>query len=573
MNAAFTPPGCTAGHFWRHCRPHFVFGGVFSLFINLLQLALPLYTLQVFDRVLGSRSRETLVALSIAVVGVLVVHWVLDLLRARLLLAAGVAIDSLAGPPVVARALAGPAARGNADAAELKDVATLRSFLTSAGIVGLFDAPWAPVYLGVLFLLHPQFGIIAMAGTAALLALAGLNERLMREPVHATERASRSAARELDAAARQAEVIQVLGMAAAVQQRWQQRNHGVVDAHVRAARRGSLLAGLTRFTRLLVQVAMVAAGALLVIEQQATAGAMTAAMLIMARALAPAENAIVSWRGLIEARAAWRRLASLWAQLSAAPAVTLLPDPRGSVRVEQLHCLPPGAGRSLLSGVSFALDAGVSLGIIGPSGSGKSTLARLLVGWLQPAAGKVRIDGADLAHWPRAHLAPHLGYLPQDVQLLDGTVAENIARLSGAASQAVIEAARRAHVHEMIVRLPHGYDTDAGTLSGGQRRRVGLARALFGQPKLVVLDEPNSGLDSAGEQALLETMRELRCAGVTLIVVSHRPSLLMQVDKLLVLEAGRVVRFGARAEVMRRVTPRAEPAAHPVPHLVAGGVA
>jgi PrtD family type I secretion system ABC transporter len=573
MNAALATPGCTTGHFWRHCRPHFVFGGVFSLFINLLQLALPLYTLQVFDRVLSSRSRETLLALSVVVVGALLTHLVLDLLRSRLLLAAGVAMDSLAGPPVVARALSGSAARGHTDGAEPKDVATLRSFLGGPAIVGLFDAPWAPVYLGVLFLLHPLFGCIAAIGALALLALACLNEKLMRDPVRAMEQASRSAAREVDGAARQAEAIHVLGMAGAVLQRWQQRNHVVVDAHVLAARRSGLLGGLTRFIRLLVQVAMVGAGALLVIDQQATPGAMTAAMLIMARALAPAETAIVSWRGLIEARAAYRRLASLWAQLAAVPPTTLLPDPQGRLQVEQLHCVPPGAGRALLSGVSFALDAGASLGIIGPSGSGKSTLARLLVGWLQPAAGKVRIDGADLAHWTHAHLAPHLGYLPQDVQLLDGTVGENIARLSGAASSAVIEAAMRAHAHEMIVRLPHGYDTDVGTLSGGQRRRVGLARALFGRPKLVLLDEPNGGLDTAGEQALLATMCDLRSAGVTLIVISHRPSLLMQVDKLLVLEAGRVVRFGERAEVMRRVTQRAEPAAHPVPHLVAGGVA
>jgi PrtD family type I secretion system ABC transporter len=556
----------------RHCRSHLACAGLFSLAINLLQLTVPLYLLQVFDRVLSSRSHETLAALSVIALGALLVHLLLDQVRSRLLLAAGVTLDGVAGPAALQHALDG--ATGTA----LKDVSTLRGFLTGPGIVALFDAPWLPVYLGVLFMFHARLGAIAALGAALLLALAWLNERLTREPIGATHRASRIAAREVDAAVRHAEIVHVLGMADAVRQRWQRRNFDVVDAHVRAARRGNLLAALSRFMRLLVQVAMLASGALLVIDQQASAGVMTAATLILARALAPAEAAIATWRALIEAREAHHRLTRLpWPQADTPPAMAL-PAPQGRLVADGVSYTPPGASlqpqAALLKSVSFALDAGESLGIVGPSGSGKSTLARVLTGALRCDGGVVRLDGADIAHSSRQQLGPHLGYLPQNAQLLGGTVAQNIARWSDAASAAVVDAATQAQAHEMILQLPRGYETEVGedgsALSGGQRQRVALARALFGRPRLVVLDEPNTGLDAAGEQALLRAMQQVRLSGATLIVITHRPSLLMQVDKLLVLDAGRVVQFGPRAEVMRRVAPRAESAAPTHPHLVAG---
>ncbi len=573
--------------FLRHCRRHFAFAAVFSLIINLLQLTVPLYMLQVFDRVLTSRSHETLAALSIGAVAALLVFLLLDLLRARLLLAAGVSVEGLTAPAALRRILDRVALQRGAAAGELKDVATLRGFLTGPGIVALFDAPWAPLYLAVIFLFHTQLGLIATSGACALLLLAYCNEKLTRGPIRETQAAARLAANEIDSGARNAELVGVLGLTRYIQQRWQQRNEAVVDANVRTTQRGSLIASLSKFMRLLVQVAMLAGGAMLVIDEQASAGVMMTATLILARALAPAETAIGTWRAFIEAREAYRRLdASLGAKGEDA-AATRLPTPLGRLQVERASYAPQGVDTLLLKSVSFVLEPGEALGLIGPSGSGKSTLARVLTGWLQPNAGVVRLDGADIATWPREDLGQHLGYLPQEAQLFDGTVAENIARLGETTSEAIIEAAKRAHAHEMILQLPDGYDTRLGAggiaLSGGQRQRIALARALFGDPRLVILDEPNTALDAAGEHALLEAMQELKRAGVTLIVVSHRPSLLAQVDKLLVLSGGQVASFGARAEIMRRVapvaqassidegSPVAESRAHSFPQLVAGG--
>ncbi len=568
--------------FLRHCRQPLAYAGLFSLVMNVLQLAVPLYMLQVFDRVLTSRSYETLAALSIGAVGALLIYLLLDLLRSRLLLAVGVSMEGLAAAPTLAHVLDRLARqRGEAAAGELKDVATLRGFLTGPGMVALFDAPWAPLYLVVIFLFHAQLGVIATIGTAALLLLAYCNERLTRGPIRETHAAARRAGNQIDSGARNAEVVAVLGLARRIEHRWRQRNDRVVDANVRATRRGSLIAALSRFVRLLIQVAMLAGGALLVIDQQASAGVMMAATIILARALAPAEAAIGTWRAFIEAREAYRRLDALLGSSSADAVATRLPTPQGSLHAERVSYAPQGADTLLLKGVSFALEPGESLGLIGPSGSGKSTLARLLTGWLHPSGGVVRLDGADVAAWPREHIGAHLGYLPQEAQLFDGTVAENIARLTDASSEAIIAAARRAHAHDMILQLPEGYDTRIGTggvaLSGGQRQRIALARALFGAPRLVILDEPNTALDAAGEQALLETMKGLKGAGVTLIVISHRPSLLSQMDKLLVLNGGQVASFGARAEIMQRVTPTAagpsasETRPHSFPQLVAGG--
>jgi PrtD family type I secretion system ABC transporter len=561
----------------RHCRQHLVYAGLFSLVMNLLQLAVPLYMLQVFDRVLTSRSYETLVALSIGAVVALLMYLLLDLLRSRVMLALGVSVEGLAAGPVLAQVLDTVATqRTGATAGELKDVATLRGFLTGPAIVALFDAPWAPLYLAVIFLFNPQLGVIATLGAGALLVLAYLNERLTRGPLRNTHAEARLAAREIDSGARNAEVVAVLGLSRYIQRRWQQRNYRVVDSNVHATRRGNLIASLSRFTRLLIQVAMLAGGALLVIDQQASPGVMMAATLILARALAPAEAAIGTWRTFIEAREAYRRLDALLALPAASLRSTRLPVPEGRLRVEGVSYAPQGAESPLLQGVSFALDPGEALGLIGPSGSGKSTLARVLTGWLRPTRGVVRLDGADIADWPRADLGPYLGYVAQEAQLFDATVAENIARLGDSASEAVIDAARRAHAHELILQLPDGYDTRVGaggiTLSGGQRQRIALARALFGSPRLVILDEPNAALDAAGEQALLEAMQELKRSGVTLIVVSHRPSLLAQVDKLLVLNAGRMERFGPRVQIMQRVAPMAAARAHAVPQLVVGGV-
>lgn len=561
---------------FNHCRQHFAYAALFSFAINILQLTVPLYMLQVFDRVLTSRSDETLVALSIAAVGALTVYLVLDALRARLLLAAGVTMEGLASPLVLTRVLqqAGRP-RSAASGGELRDVSTLRGFLTGPSVMALFDVPWAPIYLGVIFLFHVQLGVIATGGACALLVLAYLNEKLTREPIRELSANARLAANMIDGGLRNAEVVNVLGIECDVRRRWQALNHKVTDAQVAVSRRGSLVGALTRFVRLLIQVAMLAAGAALVINQHVSPGVMIAGTLILARALAPAESAIVTWKALIEAREAYRRLRTLLGLSAEDSQRTRLPAPEGGLACDGVSYAAPGADVFLLRGICFSLDPGESLGIVGPSGSGKSTLARLLTGWLPPHSGVVRLDGADLADWPRQELGPHLGYLPQEAQLFAGTVAENIARLSECAAADIVVAAKRAHAHEMILSLPDGYDTRLGeggiALSGGQSQRIALARALFGNPRLIVLDEPNASLDTAGDQALIRALQGLKQAGVTLIVISHKSHLLAQMDKMLVLNAGRVERFGSRAQVLAQIIPASTRQPQAMPHLVIGG--
>jgi len=527
-------------------RPFFAYAGLFSLAINLLLLVPPLYMLQVFDRVISSRSEETLIALTGVTVAAIGLMAFLDSIRARLLAAAGIALDRRLGP----RVLDGLLSRlSGADFVHgLRDVNTLRGFLTGNGVLALLDAPWLPFFLLVIFLFHPLLGAIALAGALCMWLLAFLNERFARAPLERVQAEGRRAGRFVDMSSRNAEVIGALGMLPAVTQRWARLNDAVLLEQRRASAIGGRFSGLTKFARQFIQMAMLAAGAWLVLEAHVTAGVMIAATILLGRALAPVEMLVAGWRSLVEARAAFRRLSELLdANPPADPGIEL-PVPQGNLQVEN------GFFR-VIKRVSFALPAGESLGIIGPSASGKSTLARLIVGVWKPAAGVVRLDGADVAAWPREKLGPHIGYLPQDVELFAGTVAENIARLGEPDSPEVIRAAQRAHVHEMILRLPKGYDTEIGEgLSPGQRQRIALARALYGNPRLVVLDEPNANLDADGDQALLRTLARLKEVGVTVLVIAHRPSLLGGMDKMLVLREGLVDSFGPRADIMARVT-------------------
>ena len=548
--------------------PLFVYAALFSLAINLLLLAPPLYMLQVFDRVLSSRSEETLLVLTCAALVALAVMALLDVLRARLLLAAGVALDRRIGPQVLEGLLAKTARLGGAAYMNaMRDVGVLRGFLGGTGLVALFDAPWLPLFVLLIFLFHPLLGTVALAGAVVMLLLAWLNERLTRARVDEAQAKARRAGRFIDANVRNADVVAALGMLPAVTARWMRLNDAALGEQAAAASIGSTYAGLTKFTRQFLQLAMLAVGAFLVVSQDLTAGLMIAATIILGRALAPVESLVAGWRSLAEARTAWRRLSELLDGQAPAEPATELPAPQGRLDVEQVTFRLPATERPILRGVSFALDAGESLGLVGPSASGKSTLVRIALGVWKPLAGTARLDGADVAAWPREQLGPHLGYLPQDVELFAGTVAQNIARLVEPDAADVIGAAKRAHVHELILKLPKGYDSDIGeggeALSPGQRQRIALARALYGAPRLVVLDEPNANLDGEGEAALLRTLQLLRDEGVTVIVVAHRPSLLRGVDKLLVLREGAVDLFGPRAEVMARLT-RAAPLAREV---------
>ncbi|MDQ5960571.1 MAG: ATP-binding cassette, subfamily type secretion system permease/ATPase [Pseudomonadota bacterium] len=574
MSPGNDAPGGPMKRLFRQFRPFFVYAGLFSLCINLLLLVPSLYMLQVFDRVISSRSNETLVMLTLATGGALAMMALLDGLRARLLSAAGVAMDAMLGPRVLDGLLTDAARAGGTEHVNgLRDVATLRGFFTGNGIFALFDAPWLPFYVAITFLFHPLLGAIALAGAIALVILVVLNEKLSHEELERLAAGTRQSTRYIDASLRNAEVVSAMGMLPALTRRWVTLNADVEKHQLASSRLAANMNGITKFMRQIIQTIMLCAGAYLVIDQNVSGGVMMAATIILGRALAPVEMLIGGWRGLVDARSAWERLDALLQKRKGREHNTALPKPSGKIAAERLVFAVPGAEKAIIKGISFELAAGESMGLIGPSASGKSTLVRLLLGVWPPHSGLVRLDGADIASWPRSRLGRYLGYLPQDVELFSGTVAENIARLGEPEPQAVIAAAQRANAHEMILRLPQGYDTQIGeggaALSGGQRQRIGLARALYGKPRIVVLDEPNANLDGEGEAALTQAMAGLRQAGITLIVVSHRPSLLAGMDKLLVIRDGTLELFGPRSEVLSRLTRGAVPAPSSMPQPAA----
>jgi PrtD family type I secretion system ABC transporter len=548
-------------------QPYFVSAAGFSLVLNLLMLVPALFMLQVFDRVLTSRSIETLIMLVVLSVGALLFMAYLDVIRARLLTAAAVSLEKHLGPRVLADMIRRYAAPGAGEAPfGLRDVYSLRTFLTGPAILALFDAPWAVIYVLIIFLFHPLLGTVALGGAIVMLGLGMLNEKLSRQPLEAMQLESRTAGRFADQSITNAEVARALGMVESLAQGWERSNRKVLESQLQANRASSVLTSTTRFMRQFLQVAMLAAGAWLVIEQTSTAGVMIAATILLGRALAPVEITIAGWKALVEARSAYGRLNQMLITEPRDNEVTELPAPMGEISVERAIFGFRGQERPVIKGVSFRLSAGQALAIVGPSAAGKSTLARLIVGLWRPLSGHVRLDNADVFAWPRERLGPYVGYLPQDVELFAGTVSQNIARMGEVNSTAVVEAAKWAGVHEMILRLPHGYDTPItqglDILSAGQRQRVALARALYGNPRLVVLDEPNSNLDAEGEAALMEAIRRMKAKSVTLVVVTHRSRLLTVMDQILVLHDGVIERIGPPSEVLARLarSPAGQPA-------------
>ncbi|WP_194714383.1 type I secretion system permease/ATPase [Noviherbaspirillum soli] len=530
-----------------------VFG--LSFFTNLLLLAPALFMLQVFDRVLTSQSRETLLVLLLGMAVALGLSLLLDYLRSRL---QGVAGNMVAEQlsPVVARVMlarsAGNAGQGSAEG--LRDVATLRNLLSAQGLLALFDTPWAVVYIAVIWLAHPVLGMAALAAAALMLALAVLNDRITRKNIEALQQEAARSTRYLESSMQNAEVVQSLGMGGALIAKWRALNARVTELQRPTARRSVAMAALTRATRQMVQILMQSLGAYLVITGDGTPGIMVATTILLGKALSPVEQIVGSWRVLAEGRLAFARTSALLEAVDSQPQRMKLPAPSGRLQASALVFRPPRSERLILAGVSLSLEPGEAMAIVGPSGAGKSTLVRLLTGLWQPAAGVVRLDGVDLAQWDREELGPWLGYVPQDVELFAGTVAENIARLGVPDPAAVVRAAQRAGIHDMVLALPDGYDTVIGSagvmLSPGQRQRIALARALYGDPKLLILDEPNSNLDGAGELALGEALKALK-GEVTVVVVTHRSTLVQHMDKMLVLEAGRAQHYGTVAEVLQ----------------------
>lgn len=569
------PPSSPPLHaFAARFRPYFVSAAAFSLVLNLLLLVPALFMLQIFDRVITSRSMETLVMLLVLSVGALLFMAYLDVIRSRLLTAAAVALEKWLGPRVLSEMIRRSAAPGGGEALHgLRDLNALRAFLTGPGILALFDSPWVPVYVLIILLFHPVLGILAFVGALLLLALAIVNEKLSREPLEAMQLDSRKAGRFAEQSLVNAEVARALGMVDGLARGWESLSRKGLENQLQASRAASVLTSTTRFLRQFLQVAMLATGAWLVIDQQATSGVMIAATILLGRALAPVETAIAGWKGLVDARSAYFRLDQMLSSDLQDGGVTELPAPEGALAVERVIFGFRGQERPVIKQVSFDLGAGQALAIVGPSASGKSTLARLIVGLWKPVVGTVRLDRADIAAWPRARLGPYVGYLPQDVELFAGTVSQNIARMGEVDSDAVIGAARRARVHELILHLPQGYDTQIGEggaiLSAGQRQRIALARALYGKPRLVVLDEPNSNLDVEGEAALIEAIREMKADGVTLVIVTHRSKLLIAMDRILVLREGVIEKFGPPAEVLASIRRRAPEAP---PGVIAGQI-
>ena len=542
----------------RRCYPYFLPAALFSAGVNILCLASPLYMLQVYDRVVSSGSIPTLVMLTLALLIALLAMAALDHARARVLVRAGLRLDRLLSERVM-KAMVRQAndVPGAARSQALRDLDTFRQFLTGSSFYALFDAPWAPLYILVLALLHPLLGIIGLACTLILLVLALINEwltgRLLGE---AGEAASRNYGF-TEATLRNSHAIEAMGMVDALLRRWSQDRNGMLAAQARASDRAAAVLSLIRFLRLAMQSLILGAGAYLVIQRDATGGVMFAAMFLLGRALQPVDQAVAGWRQLVAARTAYQRLDRLLASFPPLPANLKLPRPNGKLSAQGASVFLPGLSRPVLRDISFELQPGETLGIIGPSGTGKSTLARLIIGIQAPSAGVIRLDGANVATWSRADLGCHVGYLPQEVELFADTVAANIARFGAGEDDKVVAAATLADAHQLILELPRGYDTmieeGGANLSGGHRQRIGLARALYGDPSLIVLDEPSSNLDMEGDVALGNCMKQLKQMGRTVIVISHRPATVNTVDKILVMQAGMVRLFGTRNEVLAKL--------------------
>jgi PrtD family type I secretion system ABC transporter len=563
----------------RACRSAFIGVGVMSCMINLLYLTGSLFMLEVYDRVLPSRSVPTLVGLAILAGGLYVAQGVLDMIRSRILGRVGTSLDEALNARVFDTIVRLPLMVGNRNEGlqPLRDLDNVRSFLGSMGPGAFFDLPWLPFYLAICFAFHVLIGLTARIAAAILICLTIVTEFLSRAPAR---EAMGLAARRNDLAAtsrRNAEVLVAMGMSGRLTRRWSEANQNYLAGNQRASDVTGGLGAIAKVMRMTLQSAVLAVGAYLVIHQEATAGVIIAGSILSARALAPVDLAIAHWKGFVAARQSWHRLNKLLESLPARTVPTSLQSPSSRLSVEAVSIVPPGDQRVIVQDVTFALQAGNGLGVIGPSGSGKSSLIRALVGVWQPARGKVRLDGAALDQWSPDVLGRHVGYLPQDVELFAGSVAQNICRFDpDASSDSIIAAAKEAGVHEMIIKMRDGYDTQIGeqgtSLSAGQAQRVALARALYGNPFLIVLDEPNSNLDTEGDEALTRAVRGARERGAIVVVVAHRPIGIEAVDQLLVLKDGRMQAFGPKEQVLGQVLQRvAAPA--PIKIVSEGGVA
>ena len=545
-------------HALRACYPALGATFILSLFINASMLVSPLYSMQIYDRVLTSRNIGTLLMLTLIAAMFLVLYGVLEFARSGVLARVGAQFEGVLRRPLfdtMMRAELSP--RHRLGQQVIRDAEVIRDCLSSGPAAIICDLPWAPVFVILCYMQHAFLGWVALSGASILFALALLTEFVTRGSVDRTNRLANEASRFVALALRNGEVVRGLGMGDIVLDRWSGTQSAVLAAHGTAIERAAAMHAVSKFARLAVQTALLCVGAWLAIDRQISPGAMMAASIIMGRALAPVEQAVGQWKRLVAFRSAYRRLEDLFQALPAQAAATSLPSPTGRIDVENVVVWPPAAHRPSVKGVSFSLNPGERLAIVGASASGKSSLARALAGVWPLHDGVIRIDGAGYSQWDPNRLGKHIGYLPQDIELFSGTVAENIARLAKVDDKAVVAAATAAGAHHAILRLPNGYDTPIGeggvALSGGMRQRVGLARALYGNPRLLILDEPNSNLDEEGEKALAGALAAMKAAKQTVIVVTHRPQVLAHVDHVLVMSFGAALACGPRDEVIARM--------------------
>ncbi len=548
-----------------HCRQSFVAAGIFSLFINLLMLVPSIYMLQVYDRVVTTGSHITLLMLTLVTAFLFLVMGGLDWVRSQILVRTGARFDVLLNERLFDAVFKQTLLSGNksGSAQALSDLLNLRQFLTGAGLFAFFDAPWIPVYFTLLFIFHPSFGVFAIFSLVVLGTLTILTERMTKEELGQANRAAIESNQFVTKNLRNAEIVESMGMLANIRERWLSKHREMLALQASASNKGGLLMVLSKSFRMLSQSLALGLGALLVLEHEITPGLMIAGSILLGRALAPIDQMTGTWKGFLAAREAYGRLHNLLLNVPPAPEMMALPPPKGRIRVESAVVIPPGASAPVIKGISFELEPGSLSAVVGPSAAGKSTLARALLGIWAPRSGAIRLDGADITGWKRELLGPYIGYLPQDIELFDGTISENIARFGAIDPEKVVKAAQAAGVHEMILRLPNGYDTVigglGGVLSGGQMQRIGLARALYGNPVFVVLDEPNSNLDDQGELALLQALLNMKQNGTTVVVITHRVNILNIMDKIMVLQDGLIAAFGPRQEILPKLVPQQAP--------------
>jgi ATP-binding cassette subfamily C protein len=544
---------------------------LFSIFVNLLMLTLPLYLFQLSDRVLTSRNHDTLLMLTIVALGFLAVLSLLDILRRQVLGRLATNFEAILGGPVLTSIVTTSKVADGTNVQALRNMHQVKNFIASPVMLLLFDVPLAPIYFGTIFLIHPLLGFISLASGVVLIGIALVNQRATAAPLAQASLFATKADSHADALARNSQVINAMGMLNESILGWGTHQARALIFQSGALDRNFWISGASKFARLVAQIIILGVGAYLALQGHVTGGMMIAASIIAGRALQPLEVMIEGWRTVVQTRTAYAHVSRTVESLKQEQPHLLLPKPEGRLTVERVLYLPPGSKEPVLNGVNFELRPGEALAIVGPSGSGKSTLARILVGCLYPTAGKVRLDGTDLRNWDRRQFGQFTGYLPQEVELFPGTIKENVCRMrDDLPDDKIYQAALLTDVHEMIAHLPAGYETvlerSGAPLSGGQKQRIALARAFFGDPSLVVLDEPNSNLDAAGEQALTDTLKRAKERGITVVVITQRPAVLNCMDKLLVLRAGRVEAFGPPSEVLIRLVGPQQPSAPASPH-------